>query len=161
MRAPAALVALVVGWFCLAGVGLADEPPVVKAHLLFVPAKVKAGGPSLAVLTLRILKGHHINVTKPPLKDLMPTRLTLQLPPHWKLVRTNWPPGHVQKMAFAPRPLPFYDGTVVVALRLVVSPSAPTGRQVIRGRVHYQACDDTSCLLPTSVPVSAAVEVVR
>lgn len=156
-----ALAGLVVAWLCLSGVGLADEPPVVKAHLRFVPAKVKAGGPSLAVLTLRILKGHHINVTRPPLKDLMPTRLTLELPPHWKLVRVNWPPGHVRKMPFAPRPLPFYDGTVVVALRLTVSASARPGRRVVRGRLHYQACDDTSCLLPTSVPVSAAVEVIR
>ncbi len=148
-------------WVGLAGAALANDQPVVKTSLRVVPARVKAGSAAVAVLTLRILPGHHINVPRPPLKDLMPTRLILEPSPGLKLVRVNWPPGHVVKMPFADRPLPFYDGTVVVALQLRVEADARPGRRILRAKVHYQACDQSSCLLPESVSVSGALEVVK
>jgi DsbC/DsbD-like thiol-disulfide interchange protein len=154
-------VCFVAVWACLAGAALAADQPVVKTSLQVVPARVKAGSPAVAVLTLRIRPGHHINVPQPPEKDLMPTRVTLDPSPGLKLVRINWPPGHVVKMPFAGKPLPFYDGTVVVALRLRVGADAKPGHRIIRAKVYYQACDQSSCLLPESVTASGTLEVVK
>jgi DsbC/DsbD-like thiol-disulfide interchange protein len=158
MRVVACFLAI---WTCLAGASLADDPPVVRTSLKFVPARIKAGSAVVAVLTIRVLRGHHINVHRPPLKDLVPTRLTLGPADGLKLVRIDWPPGHVVKMPFAERPMPFYDGTVVVAVHFKVPADARPGRRTVKARLHYQACDQTSCLMPESLAVAAAVDIVK
>jgi DsbC/DsbD-like thiol-disulfide interchange protein len=113
-----------------------------------------------AAVVVKIAEGYHMNSHKPSDAYLIPTTLTPQLPPGFKLVEAVYPAGRNKTFPFSPdKPLNVYSGSVTLRLRLTADASAPLGPAAIPIMLRYQACNDSACLPPVKIPVSVKLEV--
>ena len=107
-----------------------------------------------------IVRGYHMNSNKPLDEFLIPTTLSAQLPTGFKQLEVFYPEGQLLKFSFSPsKPLSVYSGSATLRVRLEATADAPLGPQTIRLTLRYQACNDTTCLPPVSLPVTAKIQV--
>jgi DsbC/DsbD-like thiol-disulfide interchange protein len=93
--------------------------------------------PSLIPITLQIDGARGISVGEP----LYPTAKRLRLP------------GDSQDLVV-------YDGSFAIGVPLEVARDANVGQTVaLKGNLRYQACDDSHCLFPVTLPVAISVTV--
>ncbi|MEA3286927.1 MAG: cytochrome c biogenesis protein CcdA [Candidatus Marinimicrobia bacterium] len=73
----------------------------------------------------------------------------------------DWQYPEAEKVAVAgvKEPAAVYGNRLILRTSLAVSESAQTSLQ-IKGEVYYQACDDTQCLIPSTVDFSLSIPVV-
>ena len=132
---------------------------VVTSHTFVSLEPVPAGKEFQVAVVVDILRGFHMNSHKPTDQYLIPTTLAPQLPAGIELVDTIYPPGKLEKFSFSPdKPLDVYTGSVTLRLRLTAKSGATSGTTTIPMMLRYQACNDTACLPPVKVPVSAKFE---
>ncbi len=105
---------------------------------------------------MRIEEGWHTNSHQPTYDYLIPTTLTVQVPPGWSEARVEYPVGATKKFSFAEEPLSVYDGVLDVPILIDVPAEAARGAVPITAALRYQACDDRTCLPP--VTTEATVE---
>jgi hypothetical protein len=70
----------------------------------------------------------------------------------------SWPSSHPFRVAGLDEEFWVYDGVVPTSLPLTFALPPGAGDQVIHVDVAYQACDATSCLVPTRVALTLPVE---
>jgi hypothetical protein len=132
----------------------------VKASSYVSLDPVPRGKEFQVAVVATIAGGFHMNSHKPSDAYLIPTTLTPQLPAGIALVDTVYPAGHLEKFAFSPKePLDVYTGSVTLRLKLSAQASAALGRAAIPMTLRYQACNQTTCLPPVKVPVSAQLQI--
>lgn len=111
-------------------------------------------------VVVRIMPGFHMNANKVSEQYLIPTTLTPSvLPAGFKEISTSYPEGKTLKLSFSDTPLSVYTGSFTVRMKLSSAANAQLGKQALLFSLRYQACNDTACLPPVKIPVSAAVEV--
>jgi len=132
---------------------------VVSPHTFVSLEPVPAGKEFQVAIVVDILRGFHMNSHKPTDQYLIPTTLTTQLPAGIELVDTIYPPGKLEKFSFSPdKSLDVYTGSVTLRVRLTAKSGATSGTTTIPMMLRYQACNDSACLPPVKVPVSAKFE---
>jgi hypothetical protein len=105
-------------------------------------------------LHFRVANGFHINSHAPLDKSLIPARLAVVEAPGINVTAVDFPPGSDYALSVAPRDkLSVYTGEFVLHAHLTAQP----GEHVLEGGLHYQACDQNSCLPPHTIPVSVTV----
>jgi DsbC/DsbD-like thiol-disulfide interchange protein len=115
----------------------------------------------LAVV-VKIKEGFHMNSRKPTLDYLIPTDLKIEAPTGFQPGEVSYPEGQNRTFSFSKnQPLNVYEGTITLRLPLKVAASAPTGKQEIPLKLHYQACNQEVCLPPVTIKLSADVNVVN
>ncbi|HXC33247.1 MAG TPA: protein-disulfide reductase DsbD domain-containing protein [Verrucomicrobiae bacterium] len=107
----------------------------------------------------KITPGFHVNAHMPSEDYLIPTKVIASLPAGVFLVETTYPRGMMRAFRFSKTPLRVYESSFTVLMKLRASGSAPVGSQKIPLTVSYQACNEDACLPPTSVPVTADLEI--
>ncbi len=143
----------------------AQTPPqpatsVVKPHAYVSLEPVPRGKEFQVAVVVDIARGYHMNSHKPTDPYLIPTTVTPQLPAGFEIVDTIYPNGKLEKFPFSPdKPLDVYSGSVTLRLRLTAQANAALGSATIPMTLRYQACNDSACLPPVKVPVSATLEV--
>ncbi len=137
-----------------------NRPPVVQARMVLATDGVHAGSSAKAAVVAEIASGFHINDHQPTLDYLIPTELKLEPSPRLAVTRLVYPKGELKTFAFSDTQLSVYQGTIEVGALLKVARSTPPGSYTLKGKFHYQACNDHACLPPTSVPVELALKVV-
>ncbi len=92
----------------------------------------------------------------------IPTRFELTLPDGWSEHPVHWPEASSFTLEIGDfrETLKGYLDTTLAAIPLDIPEDAEPGEYPIEARVHYQACDDTQCLMPTSTNVKLTVRVV-
>jgi hypothetical protein len=110
-------------------------------------------------VVVRIMAGFHMNANKVSLDYLIPTTLAAALPAGFKEIETTYPEGKTLKLAFSDTPLSVYTGSFTVRVKLSAGSDAALGRQTLPFSLRYQACNETSCLPPVKIPVTATIEV--
>lgn len=131
--------------------------PVVTLRRVHAPA-LHRHGVSQAVLVFRVRAGYHINSNHPNSSFLIPT--TLRFAGHGKGIEVRairWPRPHELKFQFAAQPLSVFSGTFPV--RVDLRAGAGAGTQVLAGTLQYQACNDTLCRPPATLPVQLRLHV--
>jgi uncharacterized protein len=132
----------------------------VKTHTYVSLDPVPRGKEFQVAIVLTIDSGYHMNSHKPSDAYLIPTMLRPQLPSGFTLVDTLYPSGRNEKFPFSPdKPLNVYSGSVTLRMRLTAENSAPVGSTTIPITLRYQACNNSACLPPVNVPVSAQLQV--
>jgi len=130
-----------------------------KVELEIAPDEtVVARGAAVGVEVLgSIARGWHINAHKPNQPFLKPTVLTLTTPEGVSVDPVNYPRPEARTFAFAGgAELLVYQGKLGMTTAVRV-PAGFAGERIrIAAVLQYQACDDTTCLRPSSV--SAAIE---
>ncbi|HQR37025.1 MAG TPA: protein-disulfide reductase DsbD family protein [Blastocatellia bacterium] len=120
-------------------------------------APAKPGQPFNVVITLAIRSGYHINAQKPSEDYLIGTSVAVQPPDGVTVVKTAYPSAKYAKFSFSDTPLAVYQGTAQITVTLKASASA-TGPITVPCKVTFQACNDEQCLPPSTVEVTASVE---
>jgi hypothetical protein len=133
---------------------------VVKTHTFISLDRVPRGKEFEVAVVVDIAENYHMNSHKPAESYLIPTTLTPQLPAGIRLVDTIYPSGHLKKFPFSPdKALDVYSGSVTLRLRLAAQDSASIGTTIIPMILRYQACNNSACLPPVKVPVSAQLQI--
>jgi len=122
------------------------------------------GGPSGLEVFVEIERGWHINAHQPNEPFLIPTVVSFTLPPGVTADPPNYPRPDRRTFAFAEgKELLVYEGKVGITTAVSVPADFVGTRVRIEASVRYQACNDTTCLPPTSaraevlLPVSTTV----
>jgi hypothetical protein len=150
-------VALVLVAACL---GLAQNNPVVEAHVVVATDAAHPNSTLKVAVVAQVAPGYHINDHKPSLDYLIPTELRLEPSAEITVKNVVYPKGTPKKLAFSDSPLSVYEGTVLVGALLDVAKAVPPGSYGLKGKLGYQACNEHACLPPTSVPLTVTVKVV-
>ena len=107
------------------------------------------------------IAGHwHINANPANVEGLIPTTLTLQLPAAIVLDRIVYPKGVITRVAWADEPVALYTGRTILFAEGHVSGDAKAGPVKLEGSLRYQACNDTVCIAPKTVPIAIDTEIV-
>ena len=97
-------------------------------------------------VSLRVVKGWHINSDQPKGPRLKATKVTLA-PGPFELVSASYPKATTVKLSFSKEPLSVFEGTALIKLKVKALPGAEKATE-LRLRVTYQACNDKVCERP-------------
>jgi thioredoxin:protein disulfide reductase len=108
-----------------------------------------------ATIEVTIAPGWHVNANRPRDEFLIPTTLTVTPPAGVRAGAVAYPAPVERRLKFGgDKPLLLYEGTVRFTAPLEGAP-AP-GAEPLRAVVRYQACDDSRCLPPRTLELTAA-----
>lgn len=125
-------------------------------------APLQKGKSAPITITFRVAPGFHINSNRPNSELLIPTTLRLDVPTDLSLGNLQYPTGDQVAFSFAPNEkLSVYAGEFRVNATARTIGSIHTGAYRVRGELHYQACDNSACYPPKSLPVAFDVKVVN
>ncbi len=112
-------------------------------------------------LQLHIDDAWHIN-SHTPLDDyLIPTSAEFRTPDAASVGRINYPEPETYKFDFSENPVSVYQGTVNIITTVSLDKAATSDSLRVAGTLHYQACNNSSCLPPTTIDFSAVLPVVQ
>ncbi len=124
--------------------------PVDPASLVRLSGRIVPQDDASAeiVVIAEVAAGFHINAHKPLDPFLIPTDLSLAAAGS-QFAAPLYPEPARRSFAFAPgKPLLVMDGRIEIRARATPAPAGP-----VKASLHYQACDETRCLPPTTVHV--------
>src|SRR5262249_18803678 len=126
--------------------GHAAPPDPVTAH-------VRAGNAE-AIVELTIAPGWHVNAHTPRDEFLVPTTLEIEAPAGQKAAEVSWPEPVERTLAISPgKALLLYEGKL--RLSATLSGTAAAGAPPLRARLRFQACNDSTCLPPKTLELTA------
>jgi thioredoxin:protein disulfide reductase len=99
---------------------------------------------------VRLQSGFHVNSNTPNEAYLIPLRLT------WDAgaldaVQVVYPKSEQRNYQFSQKPVSVFTGDFDIVTRFKVTPGAPSGPGVLKGKLRYQACNNSSCLPPRTL----------
>ncbi len=125
-----------------------DSAPLIK------------GKASTVTLSFRVAQGFHINSNKPNSELLIPTVLKLSPPTDLSLGNIQYPSGEQLSFAFSPdEKLSVYTGDFTVQATARTIGAIHSGSYRVHGELKFQACDNSACYPPKSIPVNFDVHV--
>jgi thiol:disulfide interchange protein DsbD len=120
---------------------------VVKARLRVTPAR--------AVVEMTVAAGWHVNAHVPADAFLIPTTVTVQPPAGVRAGEVVYPAAVERRLAFGgDKKFQLYEGTVRIEAPLEGAPATPDAP--LRAALRFQACDDSRCLPPRTLDLSAS-----
>ena len=123
---------------------------------------VTRGQPNMVDLQFRVEPGLHINSNKPSSQLLIPTVLRLDPPTDVMIGRISYPEGQQMSFVFSPDDnLSVYTGDFTVSVEVRPLAHVQPARYAVRGRLKYQACDNSACYPPKLLPVNFDIKVVK
>lgn len=140
------------------GVAAAQSPPVVE----FLPPKtvmMTAGFNQPFELTFRIRGGYAIGADR--FSDLRATRFEFSPPPGFDVGEFKFPHPERVQFPFQRLPLSVFRGELIVTAAIFAQRGTPPGSYIVRGRLHYQACDNRAAQPPTNLPIEFTVRLLR
>jgi len=122
----------------------------LKAEAHLSVDKLPPGGECQVLIRLTIDPGWHINTNPAMPKEFVPTEIAITGKQGTKLAELKFPKGKPFHMQDLDEDVWVYDGRVDIRGKLHVPPTAAGKTEEIEIAVKYQACDDKTCLLPTT-----------
>ena len=115
---------------------------------------VPAGKASPVTLHFRIAEGLHINSHTPKQEELIPTDFSIPAGAGVRLDKAIYPAGSDITLPADPKTkLNVYTGEFSIETQVVAAP----GNHLVEAKLRYQACSQTECLPPKSIPVAIDV----
>ncbi len=153
---------LVLGAACWTAAATATEEPKVSLEVKPDATAVARGGALGIEVVATIARGWHINAHQPTQPFLKPTVLTFTVPAGVTVEPVNYPRPHTRKFAFAgDSELQVYEGRLGLATAIHVPAEFAGDRVPVAAALQYQACNDTTCLRPTTATVDVVLPVVE
>jgi len=115
---------------------------------------VPAGKPADVTLHFRVAQSLHINSHTPKDEFLIPTSFSIPDGLGVRLVAADYPAGADFTLPSDPKnKLSVYTNEFTIQARIVADP----GNHLVEAKLHFQACNDTQCLPPKTIPVAIDV----
>ncbi len=122
--------------------------------------KVQPNGEIKIAVELNILEHYHINSNKPKDDFLIPTELIIKSE-DVTVSTVAYPNAKDVTFSFSDEKVSVYDGKEFVGAVLKISESVKRGIIKIPIEISYQACNDQSCMAPSSAYDTLQIEVVN
>jgi hypothetical protein len=119
---------------------------------------IQRGSEADSRLKVQLAKGFHVNSNTPSEAYLIPLRLTWE-GKALEVVRVGFPKPVHEKYDFADKPLSVFTGDFEITTRFRTAAQAQPGMAIMSGKLRYQACTETTCYPPKTVPVKLTVSV--
>jgi hypothetical protein len=133
------------------------NPPVKQEAVTFLfpeQVTVPVGKPTTVALHFRVAAGLHINSHTPSDEFLIPTTFSIPEGAAARLDSATYPQGTTITLPADPNTkISAYLGEFVIQARIV----ATAGNHLVEAKLRYQACDQTQCLPPKTIPVAIDV----
>lgn len=128
-------------------------PPV--DYLYPEQVHIAAGKSAAIALHFRVVDGMHINSHAPQDNFLIPTSFSIPAGEGVRLESANYPAGTDFALPAAPKTkINVYSGEFTIETRMAATP----GNHLVKGVLHFQACNETQCLPPQTI--TAAFDVI-
>ena len=150
-------------WGQLANFGLPKQQTepveIVTAHGVLSVNQVQPGSTFQMAIVMKFAPNWHANAN-PAGEGLIPTEVIL--PDHADLIfgEVVYPKADVLEIASLGGKVPVYHDEAVLGFQATLLDSAPFGQITLPFQLTYQACSDEQCLLPKTIDVNVAIEVV-
>ena len=128
--------------------------PYAEATAVAIAEPVRAGTTVKAVLQVKVAPGFHIQSDKPRDPSLIPLTLTIDAPKGISVAGLTFPPAKDFLLKGSDQPLAVFEGAFPIEARLAVAKDHPAGDVTVPARLRYQACDDTTCFRPMTIPAT-------
>lgn len=122
-------------------------------------AEIARRSSAAAVFTFQVAADHHVQANPATNEFLIPTSLELREVCGLKAGAPTYPAPHAFRLEGTDHDLAVWDGTFQVVVPLRAGRFARRGTCVIRGTLVYQACDERTCLAPTSLDVELPIRI--
>jgi DsbC/DsbD-like thiol-disulfide interchange protein len=134
--------------------------PIETAHLSVTastsaPAAAPGGKVTLQIDVTPKAKMH---VYAPGQEGYIPIQLALTGDPAFTAAKAKYPAGEKVVMPALNETQIVYDKPFRITQEITLK-SSPPGSMTVKGTVRYQACDDTICYLPKTIPVEWKIDV--
>jgi DsbC/DsbD-like thiol-disulfide interchange protein len=122
--------------------------------------QVTPGTDARVALQIVVKPGYHVQANPVENPSLIPITLKIDSGPNISVGEPLYPSPKRIRLPGDGQDLVVYDGSFVIALPVKPSRGATAGETIIlRGTLRYQACDDSHCLFPVTLPVILPVGV--
>ena len=150
-------------WGQLADFGLPKQQTepveIVTAHGILSVNQVQPGSTFQMAIVMKFAPDWHANAN-PAGEGLIPTEVTLPDHPDLIFGEVVYPEADVLEIASLGGKVPVYHDEVVIGFQTTLLDSASLGQITLPFQLTYQACSDEQCLLPKTIDVDVAIEVV-
>jgi DsbC/DsbD-like thiol-disulfide interchange protein len=134
-------------------------PAPVITPIVESPA-VHAGTTARLALRVHFPPGYHIQSNKPRDPSLIAAALALSPPDGVTVNEIVFPPASDLKVAGLPELLAVFEEEFIVGIQVDVAAGKSPGDVAIPAQLRYQACNETMCFGPKTVPVEWTFRVV-
>jgi len=139
---------------------LIDSSKVVEVQVYPSAKPVQPGSMVRAAVLVQIQDGWHINAHEGLLDFLISANLTLDKNPYGTLIQSpSYPIGNKKSLAGLPQPFSVYEKAVTFYADVKLSSSLKPGKVNLPLKLQIQACNDQSCLSPTTLSLELPLEV--
>jgi len=135
-------------------------PATARVTVVQSRGRYPAGGAYPLLFRIRLSDHWYIHEAGKGGGELIPSALRFTPAPGLEIVHIRFPAPQKKRFPFSTETLNVYSGTFLVRASLRISREIPAGTRKLEGYFSYQACSDTSCLPPETIPFSFAVVVV-
>ena len=147
---------LTVGLPVLVVLGMAQPPRLshAEAAAVAITDPAKPGATVGARVDVKVAPGFHIQSDKPRDPSLIALTLTIDAPSGVTVGKLVFPPSKDFVLKGSDQPLAVFEGAFTIEAQLIVAKDHPAGEVTVPARLRYQACDETTCFRPVTVPLS-------
>jgi len=122
--------------------------------------EVKPGASARIALQVLVKPGYHVQANPVENPSLIPITLKMDAADNISVGEPLYPKAKRLRLPGDDQDLVVYDGSFVIALLITAARNAASGAKLtLRGTLRYQACDDSHCLFPVTLPVALPVTV--
>ena len=122
--------------------------------------EVKPGSGTRIALQVVVKPGYHVQANPVENPSLIPITLKIDPAENVSAGEPLYPTAKRLRLPGDSQDLVVYDGAFAIALPIKVGRNAAAGSTVtLKGTLRYQACDDSHCLFPVTLPVALPVTV--
>jgi thiol:disulfide interchange protein DsbD len=133
---------------------------IVKIQLVAGQDKAQQSASFKFAVKVIIQDSWHINSNKPNEDFLIPSQL-ISKDPRFPFAKIVYPEARNLNFEFSEQPVSVYDGDIVMAGLIQIDKNLQLGEYKIPIQLRYQACNDITCLPPTTISDTLFIEVVN
>ncbi|WP_417379560.1 DUF255 domain-containing protein [Gimesia sp.] len=146
----------------LAGLGQVNpKQKLVSAKAYLSVDKLPAGKTCRVAIVLSIEEGWHINANPAKPDFMVPTTFTVKSNQQVKLSQIKYPAGHTFTVEGFDEPLLVYEKQAVIRGTLTIPAAAAGKPEQLELNVKYQACNDKTCIRPTTVSLKGSFQIAK
>jgi len=132
----------------------ASPPDIVTVTVPGI--KLEAGKSTTIRIQLEVKEGYHIQAHDIADEYLIPT--TLDIEAEGFVIEKVFPTGKKLQLEGSDDILDVYDGTIGINVT-IRAPAIARGKNKLRAKLHYQACDAKRCFPPQTMEFVISIEV--
>jgi cytochrome c biogenesis protein CcdA len=128
--------------------------PEIPVTAVVESESVPAGGTLRVAAVVDVPRGLHLQSDRPRDPSLIAARLAIETPDGIQFVDVAYPPSTDFRLIGFDELLAVFEGRFAVGARLAINKAFPPGAVTVPATFRYQACDDTLCFPPKTVPMT-------